>query len=256
MSTRYSPKLITDGLVLSVDAANKSSYPNTGTVWYDLSGNTNNLDLIGSPTYSNGYFTLNGTSQYAQLVNAAGFFNYNTNNLYSDVGYAFSVCAWFNFPVSPNGIRTGNQSFAICGESGGIGGAETLTLYVGSATDTSLSPSIPYYCTVGMRGSKTVISPTSVNTGTWNNVVVTWNGTAGRAYFNSVDRGATNIGTAGIQTTYYFSIGVTGNVLGTLGNVPQYFEGKLANVSVYNRALTATEVLQNYNANKTRFGLI
>ena len=60
MAFHYSPKLVTDGLVLALDASNPKSYPGTGTTWYDLSGNDNDFTLDGSGiTYNaNGYFTL------------------------------------------------------------------------------------------------------------------------------------------------------------------------------------------------------
>ena len=54
MAFRYSPKIVTDGLVLSVDAANKKSYPGSGTTWYDLSGNAINGTLTNGPTFDIG----------------------------------------------------------------------------------------------------------------------------------------------------------------------------------------------------------
>jgi len=257
MSTRYSPKLITDGLVLSVDSANKLSYPGSGTTWYDLCNVGNNTIFSGTPTFSNGVFTLNAVDQYFYVNTTTGFFNYNTNAFYADNTTTWSVSSWFKFPVSPQAIRDstvngGNCSYAILGKSGGIGGAETITLFVSANNATTSAGSLyPYLLVVGIRGTKTQISPGSVNTNTWNNVVVTWDGTAGRVYFNGIDRGALNIGTAGIQTSAYFCIGCTANAPSAHG-----FEGSISQVSVYNRTLTVTEVLQNYNANKTRFGVI
>lgn len=89
----------------------------------------------------------------------------------------------------------------------------------------------------------------SVNTNTWNNVIVTWNGSAGRCYFNGVDKGALNIGANGIQISGYTVAATAG------GSTAHVFEGNLSQVFVYNRAISATEALQNYNSTKTRFGL-
>ncbi len=137
----------------------------------------------------------------------------------------------------------------MVGNSGGIGGAETLSLFVSGIGGTTAGFH-PYYCIVGVRGSKTQLSPDQVNTNAWNNVVVTWNGSAGRGYFNGVDRGALNIGANGMQVSGY-TIGTTAG-----GNQGSHtFEGSLSQVFVYNRALSAAEVLQNYNATKGRFGL-
>ena len=66
MAPRYGPKISKDGLLLCVDAANTKSYPGTGTIWKDLSGNGNNGTLVGSPTVSNGAFQFNG-SNYIQI---------------------------------------------------------------------------------------------------------------------------------------------------------------------------------------------
>ena len=53
MSTKYSPQIVTSGLVLALDAANRNSYPRTGTSWYDLNG-TNNGTLTNGPTFNAG----------------------------------------------------------------------------------------------------------------------------------------------------------------------------------------------------------
>lgn len=256
MSVTYGNSIVTNGLIMYYDAVNVRSYPDTGTNWYDLSGNNNNATLINGPTYSNDSFTLNGINQYAYLPGTTGgFFDISTNSFYADTGYAWTVNAWFNFPVTPVGTRTGNAAFVIAGKSGGIGGAETMTIYVGSGTDgTYILGYIPYYLAVGIRGAKTIISPAPVNTGIWNNVSVTWDGSAGRVYLNGADKGAANIGGQVIQTGYYFSVGVTGNAGAPADSLMQ-FEGKIGIVQVYNRALSATEVLQNFNFHRSRYGI-
>ena len=58
------PNIVTDGLVLALDAASKRSYPGTGTTWYDLSGNNFDYTIIGSPSYSDGAFTLTETKGF------------------------------------------------------------------------------------------------------------------------------------------------------------------------------------------------
>jgi len=62
------PKIVTDGLVLVVDAANKNSYPGTGTTWYDISGNGNHATLTNGPTWNSlGYFSFDGSNDYADI---------------------------------------------------------------------------------------------------------------------------------------------------------------------------------------------
>lgn len=223
------------------------------TTWRDVSGLSNSFTLNNNPTYSNNLFTLNGTTQFFSISAASGFFISSTNNFYADVGYAWTISVWFKFPVSPTSLRDatvagGNCSYCLVGNSGGIGGAETLSLFVSGISGTSAGFH-PYYCVVGVRGSKTQLSVGSVNTNTWNNVVITWNGSAGRGYFNGIDRGALNIGANGMQVSGY-TIGATAG-----GASAHLFEGNISLARVYNRALTATEVSQNYEAVKSRFGL-
>lgn len=234
---------------------NPNYYGNT--IWRDFSGTSNSFTIANAPTYSINSFNFNGSTQFAYNVSAAsGFFISSTNNFYADVGYAWTISAWFKFPVSPTTTRNsanngGNCSYCIVGNGGGIGGAETLALFVSGGDNTTSAGSLaPYLCVVGIRGAKTQLSAGSVNTNTWNNAIVTWNGFAGRGYFNGVDKGALNIGTAGMQ--------VNGYTIGTQvgGNQGAHtFEGDISNVFIYNRALSAAEATQNYNAMKARFGL-
>jgi len=251
--SKFANTIVQQGLVLNLDAGNPYSYAGSGATWIDVSGAVNDFPIVGSPTYSVDQFILNGTTQYFSLSAASGFFISSTNNLYADVGYAWTISAWFKFPVSPTSLRDvtvagGNCSYCIFGNSGGIGGAETIALFVSGISGTTAGFH-PYYCVVGVRGSKTQLSVGSVNTNTWNNVVVTWNGSAGRGYFNGVDVGALNIGANAMQISSY-------NVAATAGGVSQQlFEGSIAQTFVYNRAISAAEVLQNYNALKGRFGL-
>ena len=74
MGLGHSPSVVTSGLVLALDAGNTKSYPGSGATWTDLSGNGNTGTLQNSPTYSSansGYFTLNGSTQYATGTNAS-----------------------------------------------------------------------------------------------------------------------------------------------------------------------------------------
>ena len=203
----------------------------------------------GFPVYESGTksYAFNGSNQWwasadNTLIEADG--------LFADVGNTWSVEAWFKFPVTPLGTRTGNQSWAICSKGGGIGGAETFTLFVGSATDTTFSPTVPYICYIGSRGSKTQISTGSVNDNTWRQVVVTWDGTAGVVYLNGSSRGALTVGGAAFQDTSTWTIGSAGN-----GAAGFAFEGSIGPIRIYNRSLTAGEVTTNFNYDRTRFGI-
>lgn len=251
MGISYNPSVSTNGLVLAVDAANPKSYPGTGTTWNDLSGG-GYIGTITSTTLNNNSILFDGSTSYG-TINDSGFFS-STNNFRASTGYNWSISVWFKFPVSPITSRIGNASYALCGHGGGIGGGETLTLFVGSGTDSTYGSYVPYYCAVGVFGAKTIISSAPVNTNTWNNVVITWNGTVGTSYFNGQNRGNFNIGTAALQTGYLFGIGQVGTTSHTINTV-QLFEGNISNFLIYNVGLTDSQVQQNFNATKGRFGL-
>ena len=215
----------------------------------------NNAVTAASLTYaSDNTFSFNGTADYVYANQTGGFLNNVTNNFFADVGYAWTVSAWFKFPIAPVGTRTGNSAFVILVNGGVIGGGETLTLFVGSGTDTTYGAYAPYYCAVGIRGTKTILSTAPVNTNTWNHAVVTWDGTAARVYFNGIDRGAASTATgAAIQNGYYFSIGMNANT--GVVSTGFLFEGTIGTAQVYSRALSANEVAQNFNATRSRYGL-
>ena len=89
MSTSYSPKIVTNGLVCYLDASNLKSYSRSGTTWYDLSGNQNHASIIGSPSFLQnnlGYFSLNGSGQY-----------FNVNNSVSLQNQEFTYCIICNY---------------------------------------------------------------------------------------------------------------------------------------------------------------
>lgn len=249
----YDPRIdLVDGTEPSIyELVNRSAVR-----WNDAGGQLNNFNLYNYPLYSNGAFVFNGTNNYANIGTSTGFFNNSTNNFYADVGYAWTISIWFKFPVSPTTVRDGtiaggNCSYCMIGNSGGIGGAETIALFVSGSGGTTAGFH-PYYCVIGVRGSKTQLSTASVNTNTWNHVAATWNGSVGRGYFNGVDRGPLNIGANGMQISAP-AIGTTNN--NASGTAVQNFEGSMSQVLVYNRALTPVEVSQIYNTSKGRFGL-
>jgi hypothetical protein len=219
MAFNYSPKIATDGLVLYLDAANTRSYVSGSTTWTDLGRNGNNVTLVNSPTYtSTSYFTFNGTTQYATGT---------TTNVVPSTTYSKQI--WFYL----NAIADNNLI------SSDVGGhymffGSTNRLYAGNYNWAGF----PY----------NLQSTTTFTTGIWYNAAITFNTTDGMIlYVNGVlnatytavktahnGNGATNIASYG-----------TGNLL----------NGRISSAMIYNRTITATEVRQNYNATKTRFGL-
>jgi hypothetical protein len=208
------PKIVTNGLVLSLDAADKNSYPGSGTTWSDLSGNNNTGSLTNSPTFNsaNGGNLQFATNTYINLGNPTSL------NILS-----YTVAAWAKSNTFTNyqniifkGTGTGNYGIAI-----------------NSSGDWTFQP-------VG-----TFIGDTfSLNT--WNYFVGTSNGTQVTAYRNGLQKRQTTISPTNDGTVVTVGADTVNS---------RYFNGSIALVQMYNRALSATEITQNYNAQKSRFGL-
>lgn len=87
MGINYSPKIVTDGLVLCLDAANPLSYPGSGNVWYDVSTNQNNATIYNNPSINNGIITLSSTNDYIEIPK---------------ILQPETIDFWFNSPSSSN----------------------------------------------------------------------------------------------------------------------------------------------------------
>jgi hypothetical protein len=232
MAFHYSPKIITDGLVFHVDAANTKSYSGSGTDWYDLSKNKNIGISQNSPQYINsclGGLDLNGTNQ---------FFNFLPNSNPITGNSAFSLCAWLNVDTHvPNnyglaifvGNAATNQSIylgyvqtAQNGIGNSIGGG-----FYGINYGSGVLPNTgPHYIALTFFGGSNQESRLYVD----GDLKVTRNVTP-NLQNTSIIFGKANSGTA------------------------YWYNGIVYNTSIYNRALTQQEIQQNYNTTKSRFGL-
>ena len=215
MAFHYSPKIITDGLVLALDAANQKSYPGSGTAWNDLSGNANTGTLTNGPTFdsgNSGAISFDGTND---LVECSAISSTN-----------FTNSVWMM-------VDTKNINGII---SWTVGTVRRELLFVQGDI------SIVYGSSKYKRG------PVLAN-GVWTNVVGTYDGTTPLIYVNGVSQTLGSELAAGAGAADKCYIGRTAF------STPYYFDGKIADVKIYNKALTSVEILQNYNATKGRFGL-
>lgn len=216
------PTLVTSNLILNLDPDNASSYGGSGTTWTDLAGTAQNITLNGSPTYTSGtpsYFTFNGTNQYG-LSAATGIVN--------TTAYTKSVYFYLN-GYQDNNIFSGDGHFIYMGPQ--------------ASTDKKI------YCGHSNWASFTAFPSTAtINLSTWYNVTLTFSTTNGMSlYINGVlDNTYTAQKTAhpGTGTASIAAYG-TGNLL----------NGRIGKVLCYNSELTAAQVLQNFNATKSTYGL-
>ena len=231
MATNYNPRTVTDGLVLCLDAGNAKSYPGTGTTWKDLSGN-NNGTLTNGPTYSSdngGSLTFGGSDEYVDCGNDASV-NFGTGD--------FTVSVWFRrFTNAATNLR-------LLSKSAGTDTADAANAgfsLFGSDSDMNFA--------INPTGTRTFLGAGSYSVNEWVNIIaLVERGVSMRAYKNASLVGSTTAPSGSVSGTTLFSIGNNSGV-----NLS--WDGQIANVSLYNRALSASEVEQNFNALRGRFGI-
>lgn len=226
MSFSNGPTVVTSGLVLSLDAADRNSYPGSGTTWIDLSGNTYNGTLTNGPTFSTanqGSVVFDGVDDYVSL---------NTTIPQIIGSSAVTYTAWVKWnSTGLFGTIMGNEALSV---SNGLGIRRR-------SNDT-------YWMSPGIGINPILITsvPLSVSSN-WHMVTSVLTGTLAIQYLN---------GSQANQTNYTGSITTNSNFrLSALITTSDFFNGNIASAAVYNRALSASEILQNYNATKSRFNL-
>jgi hypothetical protein len=241
MSTFYAPRIVTNGLVLCLDAGNPKSYPGTGTTWTDLSRNGYNGTLTGGPTYSNasrGSIVFNGTNQYSVSGGLSGSFS------------SFTVIVWF-YPTSiKNYANVLDCNYAYNATTGNIGPRLEFNALgeLGWAYSNITNNNNSLY------GHVVVASGLAVNT--WHCAAITYVPNSSTTYYNGMPTGISR-GSAGSPTGF---IGTMNNLnvgrgFSLVVSSERYFAGSVSLIQIYNRALAATEVLQNFNATKGRYNL-
>ena len=221
MGIARGPKIVTSGLVLALDAADKLSYPGSGTTWRNLASNNFNCTLTNGPTFSGA----NMGSIVYDGVDDSG-----TCNLVTSDANNVTLEAWFKITTLPGTLilYNGNSATSGYGFGHGICGATSTTLYVFFG---------------GLNCN--VVSYAGMTTNVWYQAVYTRTTTPSTSnilYINGISR-STNTSSNPNAPAGTTSIGDPG------------YPGYISIARIYNRALTATEVLQNYNATKGRYGL-
>jgi hypothetical protein len=228
------PNIVRSGLVLAVDAADKNSYRGAGTIWNDLSGNSNTGTLVNSPTFSNtkgGTITFNGTNQYVNVQNSTSL----------QVADTFTLCAWVY--ATTLAARYAIFSTRVNNPAG------SWQLEIGSTGIGSLSVNRIAFTGVGTWLAETFDNVLTTNT--WYNICLTKvnNATNGGIFYingTSVTNRQTN--------AYTISNNADAKRIATSTGAIELFPGNISQTLLYNRALSAAEILRNYNATKTRFG--
>ena len=235
MAYNFSPKIVTDGLVLYLDAANTRSYVSGSTTWNDISRGGNNGTLTNGPTFNStngGYFIFDGTNDFAAM------------NSVINTGQNFSVFAW----VYLGNINIRNAVFGNGYPYQSTRGwlFATATGYFG-VTDT-------FFISIGQdeRGATTANNTLDRNKWNYIGATVSSGGTSIKLYKNGLETQYFSRTQGAFNITYTFN---ESSVARRYSTTPEVFNGNIAITQVYHRVLTPTEIQQNYNSTKSRFGL-
>ena len=215
MGLKHHPRVVTNGLVYYLDAANTRSYSGSGLTANGLIGGINAtlVNGVGFTSSNNGSFIFDGTNDYIEL--GASIQNYPV----------FTTSIWINYNFfdgshrSPLGDNSQNSSYHILFLYG--------NLYLGFSSSSFVG-----------------FAHNNISINTWYNFVVTKNSSDNVSFYQN----SLLLGTNTVEAGKLASINKIGK-----GYV--YDNAKISNVSFYNRALTQQEILQNYNATKKRYGL-
>ena len=223
--------------VLCLDAGSRISYPGTGTAWTDLSGNANNGTLTNGPTFD----SANGGSLVFDGVNDYAIFTSNKSTS------TMTISCWANpdivdgnwrkiliFPYGATSWVAPYYSYQLVTYQNnfGVGFNVNSTYTIGHLADTSFTPTA----------------------GVWYNLVGTFNSGIISIYVNGTFKATKDVTASGTSIVY------TSRTQALIGTDAEYsiaesFKGKVSNVNVYNRALSATEIATNFELLRWRYGV-
>jgi hypothetical protein len=221
----YYGNIIKDGLVLDMDAAKRDSYPGTGTAWNDISGFQYNGTLTNGPTFNSsngGSIVLDGVDDYISIPTTGILSGKNS----------FTISLW-TYPSSFTGLQPLFVNYYV-------GNLELITRFSGTNLQFFT------YSSTNVQNGGTTQTYSTLNQ--WVNIVFTYDGSTMKTYVNSIVS-PTTFSQTGILNTSTLPY-----LLGRYSSPTEYrYSGRFAQTLVYLKSLTASEVLQNYNATKVRY---
>ncbi len=237
----HSPKIVTDGLVLALDAGNTKSYVSGSTTWFDKSGFSNNGTLTNGPTFNSdnlGSIVFDGVDDYVQLNNCLPLKWQNINQISLEVFFKFNSLSSPRQYIfdSRSTILTPYNWYLLLVDPGGVLLTSTGANSSGSFTDMNV--------TTLNNNQIYMVNLTIDKTTTTNNFKVYVNGSL------VLNRGFDWTTGQGSEDNSIMYLGRA------FLNDGFRLNGNIYNFKIYkNKVLTQSEVLQNYNATKGRFGL-
>jgi len=235
MASHSGPDIIEDGLVLALDAANTKSYPSSGgSTWYDVSGKENDGTISGATHTSGvgGYFDFDGSND------TVTFSSNNIDGLSSGSATKFSIMGWVKWDVLTSSPTAWFEKQNATGvnvrlELSADNASGGRVWFVTSNTSTSISGGL--------------ISSYLIDTNKYYHMVLVCDGTSKKAYINGVEEYSATESFSNTYPSNSYTLGI--------GGAQRKFNGKVANVVIYNKPLTAAEIQQNFNALRGRYGI-
>ena len=236
MAFNYSPKIVRDSsLVLCLDAANPNSFVSGSAVWRDISKGGNNGTLTNEPTYNSangGSIVFDGVDDYVSITNSSTNLSYGNSD--------FSVFCWVY-------VSSFNQYSAIVGKCDSTATRTEWSLQI--SRQATFRPAFIATDNISTWAVE-LNSPNTLNFNQWYNIGVSRIGSTFTLYVNGSSVISTNNNITISSNNLNVEIGRL------VGDSTYDFTGRVSNTLIYkNKGLSASEILQNYNALKGRYGL-
>lgn len=235
MAFRYSPKIVSDGLVFYVDAANPKSFISGDTTWGDMSGD-NNGTLTNGPTFDSdngGSIVFDGTDDY---VDFGDVFNFERTDPFSlDCWVNTNDYTKFQYPISKLSNSLGNRGWGFNIRDNG----EISFLLINTSG--------------GNNQIRVDSDAVITSNNTWYHIVITYDGSSDESGVNIYVNGGLINFTVIFNNLSSTTIGSTNLQISGSDGTNSVFDGNISNIKIYNKELSSTEVLENYNALKPRF---
>jgi hypothetical protein len=214
------PSIVTSGLVLNLDAGNTASYPGSGTTWTDVSGNGRTGTLTNGPTYSSangGSIVFDGVDDYISITQT--------------LTTPFTITGFVRYTDQAKimNMYMNTTPHTVLGISLNRTGVGDLYVYIGNGSS--------------WIGAPGIISSQNMIVNQWYQVTFTSTGSGSILYLNGVNVGTSVYSPSGWGSSYY------------LGGAIEVMRGNIATTQIYNRALSADEIQQNFNATRGRFNI-
>ncbi len=241
----YYGNIVKDGLVLCLDASKRDSYPGTGTSWLDISGFNNNATLVSGPTFNTSYpkyIRCDGTNDFIDIPSSNSL-SFGTSN--------FTVEYWFRKLQTTSLFDNiwGVSKWSTTGTPGGNEWALSIGEFLTGGSTNKYSFNVEVGSTIYTTGDSTEL----ISLNTWYQLVGVRDGGTLKTYVNGVLK--QNVSPIGFTSNSSVnSVNRNLRLSNSDANI-LYTRADSANLKIYSKALTDSEVLQNFDATKSRFGL-